>query len=145
MRIRTLNYYFCRWVYWNLFNSYNSLSDEKMFRHGTIHNWGTSLKLTVVVDRFQYRHQTQYNIIPKSRKHWKLKKKIICSKLEVTQVWNLPLLPQHSLSDLQSKGFPKGRWHSITNLPMLVPDCAGKVEVIPEMTRFKFWSRRRSA
>ena len=69
----------------------------------------------------------------------------ICSKLEVIQVWNLPLLPQHSLSDLQSKGFPQGRRHSVSNLTVLVQDGARKVEVIPEMTKFKFWSCRLSA
>ena len=66
-------------------------------------------------------------------------------KLEVIQVWNLPLLPQHSLSDLQSNGFPKGRRHSVSNLTVLVPDGARKVKVIPEMTKFKFWSCRLSA
>ena len=45
---------------------------------------GHSFKLTVVVDRYQYKHLAQYNTIPKSRKQEnKLKKKKICSKLEV--------------------------------------------------------------
>ena len=75
----------------------------------------------------------------KVKKTLKIEEKI-CSKLEVIEVWNLPLLPQHSLSDLQSKGFPKGRRHSVSNLTVLVPDGARKVKVIPEMTKFKFWS-----
>ena len=69
----------------------------------------------------------------KVKKTLKIEEKI-CSKLEVIQVWNLPLLPQHSLSDLQAEGFPQWRRHCVSYLAVLVPDGAGESEVIPENT-----------
>ena len=59
------------------------------------------------------------------------------SKLKIIQIRNLALLPQHCFSDLQAKGFTQGWWHSIPNLAVLVPDGARKIEVIPEIIRFK--------
>ena len=59
-------------------------------------------------------------------------------KLEVIQVRDLALLPQHCFPDLKAKGFPQGWWHGITNLAVLVPDGAREIEVIPEITWLRF-------
>ena len=59
------------------------------------------------------------------------------NKLEVIQVRDLALLPQHCFSDFQTQGFTQGWWHSIPNLAMLVPDSAREIEVIPKITRVK--------
>ena len=53
-------------------------------------------------------------------------------QLEFVQVWDLALLPQHCFSDLQAKGFPKGRRHSVADLTVLVPDSPREGEVVSE-------------
>merc|ERR1719432_261093 len=55
-----------------------------------------------------------------------------CSFLEFVQVWDLALMPQHSLSDLQAEGFPQWRRHCVSYLAVLVPDGARESEVIPK-------------